>query len=281
MPDNQNSSDIVERLRALSRCEHSDLSVGDEAAAEIVRLRGEVAAMEACAVKYLGWLGVKDPAAALRKDMADPEMLGSAIAQAEAKGECSRCGMPTREAGSSMGLRPIEMCACATITTPQPAGGAAVSFDAEAVAWAYRKLLDFGCYTSEAGAMMGDRLNLMLLADTTSPAAQVQHDYLSAELAGMTAAYERMSEYQVTHNGHLLLCSAKMRDAYSDVVIERDELRAKLATHPAAGDKVRELVAKWRSDADDDMRMNLPLAASVASACADELEAALGQGKAS
>ena len=50
-----------------------------------------------------------------------------------------------------------------------------------------------------------------------------------------------------------------------------------LATHPAAGDKVRELVAKWRSDADDDMRMNLPLAASVASACADELEAALAQ----
>ena len=35
-------NDIVERLRALSRCEHSDLSVGDEAAAEIVRLRGEV-----------------------------------------------------------------------------------------------------------------------------------------------------------------------------------------------------------------------------------------------
>ena len=26
-------NDIVERLRALSRCEHSDLSVGDEAAA--------------------------------------------------------------------------------------------------------------------------------------------------------------------------------------------------------------------------------------------------------
>lgn len=35
-------NDIVERLRALSRCEHSDLSIGDEAAAEIVRLRGEV-----------------------------------------------------------------------------------------------------------------------------------------------------------------------------------------------------------------------------------------------
>ena len=77
-------NDIVERLRALSRCEHSDLSVGDEAAAEIVRLRGEVDAMETCAVKYLGWLGVKDATAALRKDMADPEMLGHAIAPAEA-----------------------------------------------------------------------------------------------------------------------------------------------------------------------------------------------------
>lgn len=51
MPDNQNSSDIVERLRALSRCEHSDLSVGDEAAAEIVRLRGVVEGMRHEAVE--------------------------------------------------------------------------------------------------------------------------------------------------------------------------------------------------------------------------------------
>ena len=80
-------NDIVNRLRALSRCEHSDLSVGDEAAAEIVRLRGVVDAMETCAVKYLGWLGVKDATAALRKDMADPEMLGHAIAPAEAKSD--------------------------------------------------------------------------------------------------------------------------------------------------------------------------------------------------
>ena len=44
-------NDIVERLRALSRCEHSDLSVGDEAAAEIVRLRGEVEGMRHEAVE--------------------------------------------------------------------------------------------------------------------------------------------------------------------------------------------------------------------------------------
>ena len=68
-------NDIVERLRALSRCEHSDLSVGDEAAAEIVRLRGEADALHQCGIKYLGWLGVKDAENGLRKDMADPEMV--------------------------------------------------------------------------------------------------------------------------------------------------------------------------------------------------------------
>lgn len=68
-------NDIVERLRALSRCEHSDLSVGDEAAAEIVRLRGEADALHQCGIKYLGWLGVKDAKNGLRKDMADPEMV--------------------------------------------------------------------------------------------------------------------------------------------------------------------------------------------------------------
>lgn len=39
----------------------------------------------------------------------------------------------------------------------------AASFDAEAVAWAYGKLRDFGCYSSETGAQWGDRLNLMLM----------------------------------------------------------------------------------------------------------------------
>ena len=93
-------NDIVERLREGARdasgrdmADHAStwgsLTCADlrEAAAEIVRLRGEVAAMEACAVKYLGWLGVKDVAAGLRKDMADPDMLGQAIAPAKAKGD--------------------------------------------------------------------------------------------------------------------------------------------------------------------------------------------------
>lgn len=66
-------NDIVERLRALSRCEHSDLSVGDEAAAEIVRLRGEVAAL------------LEDPdEAELVYRCGDPD--SDAIAPAEAKG---------------------------------------------------------------------------------------------------------------------------------------------------------------------------------------------------
>ena len=59
----------------------------------------------------------------------------------------------------------------------QPLAGEAVEFDFDAVAWAYAKLRDFGCYASERGAMMGDRLNLMLLAPVaTPPAAQVQQE---------------------------------------------------------------------------------------------------------
>ena len=37
-------TDIVDRLRAMSRYEHSDLSIGDEAADEIERLRAYTAA---------------------------------------------------------------------------------------------------------------------------------------------------------------------------------------------------------------------------------------------
>lgn len=70
----------------------------------------------------------------------------------------------------------------------RPAGGEAVEFDFEAVAWAYAKLRDFGCYASERGAMMGDRLNLMLLAPVaTTQAAQVQqeaadHRYMARDI---------------------------------------------------------------------------------------------------
>lgn len=32
-------SDLIQRLRALARCEHSDFSIGEEAADEIERLR--------------------------------------------------------------------------------------------------------------------------------------------------------------------------------------------------------------------------------------------------
>ena len=35
---NGEQSDLIQRLRALARCEHSDLSIGDEAADEIERL---------------------------------------------------------------------------------------------------------------------------------------------------------------------------------------------------------------------------------------------------
>lgn len=59
------NNDIVERLRALSRCEHSDLSVGDEAAAEIVRLRGEVENITAEAIEWRDKLQASTPAPAM------------------------------------------------------------------------------------------------------------------------------------------------------------------------------------------------------------------------
>lgn len=40
------SADIAERLRALSRCEHDDLSIGVDAADELDRLRARVAELE-------------------------------------------------------------------------------------------------------------------------------------------------------------------------------------------------------------------------------------------
>ena len=72
-------NDIVNRLRALSRCEHSDLSIGDEAAAEIVRLRGEAESMEQMARMQ-----------AARADAAEREVTHlRSIASVEAKGGCS------------------------------------------------------------------------------------------------------------------------------------------------------------------------------------------------
>ena len=62
------------------------------------------------------------------------------------------------------------------------------------------------------------------------------------ELAGSTAAYERMTEYQIVHEGVLRYCSDGMREAYSDMKVraeqaeaERDRLRAALLNAMAAG----------------------------------------------
>lgn len=43
------TDDLLQRLRALTRCEHSDLSIGDEAADEIVLMRAE--ARKLCALR--------------------------------------------------------------------------------------------------------------------------------------------------------------------------------------------------------------------------------------
>lgn len=45
--------DLIDRLRALSRHEHSDYSIGDEAATEIEALRAEVSRQEALKEKHI------------------------------------------------------------------------------------------------------------------------------------------------------------------------------------------------------------------------------------
>lgn len=45
--------DVVDQLRALSRCEHDDHSIGDEAAVEIERLRGEISYLKDAVIPAL------------------------------------------------------------------------------------------------------------------------------------------------------------------------------------------------------------------------------------
>jgi hypothetical protein len=69
------SDDLIKELRALSRCEHDDLYIGDEAADEIERLRRlvELAYMEGWCSQGVydsadeGWLE-SDARAALKED---------------------------------------------------------------------------------------------------------------------------------------------------------------------------------------------------------------------
>ena len=84
-------NDIVNRLRALSRCEHSDLSVGDEAAAEIVSLRNKELQQDAEIVRLRGEAESMEQMArmqAARADAAEREVTHlRSIASAEAKGD--------------------------------------------------------------------------------------------------------------------------------------------------------------------------------------------------
>lgn len=63
---------------------------------------------------------------------------GASLAAQPAAGEiCASCDRPTREAGASIGLSPVEMCSCATLTYPaaqRPGAGA----DSAALALAKR-----------------------------------------------------------------------------------------------------------------------------------------------
>ena len=48
-------TDLISRLRALSRHEHDDLTIGDEAADEIEKLRDALAKLLACHTESAGW----------------------------------------------------------------------------------------------------------------------------------------------------------------------------------------------------------------------------------
>lgn len=55
----------------------------------------------------------------------------AALAAQPAAGEvCETCDRPTRDAGAKMGLRPVEMCACATLATPAAQRPGAVDVEA-------------------------------------------------------------------------------------------------------------------------------------------------------
>lgn len=54
------TDDLLQRLRSLSRCEHSDLSIGDEAADEIERLRAQVTKLRALAADAYQAAGAHD-----------------------------------------------------------------------------------------------------------------------------------------------------------------------------------------------------------------------------
>lgn len=60
-------------------------------------------------------------------------------------------------------------------------------------------------------------------------------DDLAPQLDAMTAGYERMTAYGISHNGNLVYMSESARAAYSDVVVERDAALASIAPAEAKG----------------------------------------------
>lgn len=53
--------------------------------ADRTRLQAEVEALRACALKYLAWHHVEDPAEGLERDLCDPDMCGYAAAKYSAR----------------------------------------------------------------------------------------------------------------------------------------------------------------------------------------------------
>lgn len=268
---------------ACIRAQRDDLAArAEETAAEIGRLRGELEqARNSC--QAMVHQSYKDGFA-------------DGIAPAEAKGEAVAWRNPTPYGvgysfASEEVMRDLVGYVAESFDTPQPAGGEAV-----ALYGMFRALVDAGGAATVArhGAMprpeaLTEALQRGMLAiehmfhperfddfpGTTPPAAQVQQG---------RPRFDGFNELPQAARDYIMWLETDADPAGTiqqnyRLTMENRGLRAMFAeaTHPAAGDKVRELVTKWRSDADDDMRMNLPLAASVASACADELEAALAQ----
>lgn len=72
-------------------------------------------------------------------------------------------------------------------------------------------------------------------------------DELAPQLDAMTAGYERMTAYAISHKGSLVYMSESARAAYSDVVVERDAALASIAPAEEKGDAYVSLCSAHQS----------------------------------
>ena len=169
--------------------------------------------------------------------------------------------------------------------TPQPAGGEAVAI------YQYRDA--YGGW-HDTNKEYHDKYALdRRIVYTTPQAAQVQQDadYRPIRLGGIrrpsdAALAAAFWEHRQRENSLPVdLCDSKLVSFGNEIVRRARELAPHVDTHPAAGDKVRELrklVRRWRGRAQSNIeRAHLGdgyrIAGNNINACADDLEAALAQ----